>query len=58
MKVRKLQRAGESEYQWHVLRDVGRGACRNDVGRRTGGDAARQRDVVMDIEFKDVIEGV
>lgn len=56
--VAELQRAGQGEYQRDVLLLGQLLANDLDVGGRPGGQAARERRVVVDVEFEQVEEGV
>lgn len=56
--VTELQRAGQGEYQRDVLLLGQLLANDLDVGGRAGGQAARERRVVVDVELEQVEEGV
>ena len=58
VQVRGLERASQREYQRHVFRDMGNTLVRDKMGRRSGGEAAGQRDIVVDVELEEVVEGV
>lgn len=56
--VAELQRAGQGEYQRDVLLLGQLLANDLDVRRRAGGQAARERRIVVDVELEQVEEGV
>ena len=56
--MRGLERASQGEYQRHVFRDVGNEVITDNMGRRPGGNAAGKRDIVVDVELEEVVEGI
>ena len=56
--VAQLQRAGHGKHERHVFLLGRRLADDGDLGARTGGQAARERRVAVDVELEEVEEGV